>query len=60
MTDQTAEEARVMAVAEAVIIELQRQGVLDVVGAEGFDPIAMAKVVIKAAAENRTPTPQTR
>ena len=49
MTDQTAEVARLMKVAEAVVEELARQGVLEILADEGFDPIEMAKAVIKAA-----------
>ena len=48
MTDQTAEVARLMKVAEAVVEELARQGVLEILADEGFDPIEMAKAVIKA------------
>jgi hypothetical protein len=43
MTDHTAEMARLMKVVDAVIEELERQGVLDFVADEGFDPMAMAK-----------------
>ena len=39
MTDQTAEAARLMKVTEAVVEELD----------EGFDPVEMARAVIKAA-----------
>jgi hypothetical protein len=49
MTDETAEVARLMKVAEAVIVELDRQEVLNLVADHGFDPMAMAKAVIKAA-----------
>jgi hypothetical protein len=49
MTDQTAEVARLMKVAEAVVEELDRQGVLGIMADEGFDPTEMAKAVIKAA-----------
>jgi hypothetical protein len=49
MTDQTAEVARLWKVAEAVVDELARQGVAEALANRGFDPVAMAKVVIKAA-----------
>ena len=49
MTDKTAEVARLMKVTEAVVEELARQGVLEIVADYGFDPIEMAKAVIKAA-----------
>jgi hypothetical protein len=49
MTDQTAEVARLMKVTEAVVEELARQGVLEIVADYGFDPTEMAKAVIKAA-----------
>jgi hypothetical protein len=38
-----------MKVAEAVVEELARQGVLEILADEGFDPMEMAKAVIKAA-----------
>jgi hypothetical protein len=49
MADDTAQTARLMKVTDAVIEELDRQGVLEVLADEGFDPMALAKVVIKAA-----------
>jgi hypothetical protein len=49
MTDQTAEAARLMKVTEAVVEELARQGVVEVMADEGFDPVEMARAVIKAA-----------
>jgi hypothetical protein len=49
MTDQTAEVARLIKVAEAVVEELDRQGVLEIMADEGFNPTEMAKAVIKAA-----------
>ena len=49
MTDNIAEVARLMKVTEAVVLELHRQGVLDAVDALGFDPVEMARAVIKAA-----------
>jgi hypothetical protein len=49
MTDQTAEAARLMKVTEAVVEELARQGVVEIMADEGFDPVEMARAVIKAA-----------
>jgi sulfur carrier protein ThiS len=43
MTDQTAEVARLMKVVEAVVAELERQGVAEVLANLGFDPTEMAK-----------------
>ncbi|WP_342723467.1 hypothetical protein AAFG07_30555 [Bradyrhizobium sp. B097] len=48
MTD-TAETARLMKVAEAIVRELDRQGVADAVAELGFDVMEMARVVIRAA-----------
>ena len=49
MTDKAAELGRLMKVTEAVVAELERQGVAEVLANLGFDPTEMAKVVIKAA-----------
>jgi hypothetical protein len=49
MTDQTAEAARLMKVTEAVVEELARQGLLEIMADEEFDPVEMARAVIKAA-----------
>ena len=49
MTDESARTARLMNVIEAVVAELDRQGLLDIMDEAGFDPDALAKVVIKAA-----------
>lgn len=49
MTDSTAEAARLMKVTEAIVAELDRQGVAEAVANLGFDPTEMAKVVICAA-----------
>jgi hypothetical protein len=59
MTDQTAEVARLMKVTEAVVEELARQGVLEIVADYGFDPIEMAKAVIKAADGDVVPVRKT-
>jgi hypothetical protein len=44
-------------VAEAVIEELQRQGVLDIVADRGFNVTEMARAVIKAADGDVVPIP---
>jgi hypothetical protein len=49
MTDTTAETARLMKVAEAIVRELDRQGVADAVADLGFDVMEMTGVVIRAA-----------
>ncbi|HWX31206.1 MAG TPA: hypothetical protein VNZ53_27675 [Steroidobacteraceae bacterium] len=49
MSDVTAKMARLMRVTDAVIAELDRQGVAEVVANFGFDPVQMARAVIRAA-----------
>ena len=49
MTDTAAQLGRLMKVTEAVFAELERQGVAEALAILGFDPIEMAKAVIKAA-----------
>lgn len=49
MSETAAEMARLMKVAEAIVAELERQGVTDAVANLGFDPMPMAKAVIRAA-----------
>jgi hypothetical protein len=49
MTDEIARVARLMKVTEAVVAELDRQGVAEAMCDLGFDPTEMAKAVIKAA-----------
>ncbi|WP_459584414.1 hypothetical protein [Bradyrhizobium diazoefficiens] len=49
MTDSAAETARLMKVTEAIVTELQRQGVAEAVANLGFDPTQMARAVIRAA-----------
>ena len=44
-----AELARLWKVTDAVVAELERQGVAEALANLGFDPIEMAKAVIKAA-----------
>ena len=49
MIDETAKTARLMKVVEVMVAELDRQGVTDTLAGLGFDPMALAKVVIRAA-----------
>lgn len=49
MTDATAEAARLMKVAEAIVHEMEHQGIADAVADLGFDVMEMARVVIRAA-----------
>ena len=49
MSDVTSKMARLMRVTDAVIAELDRQGVAELVANQGFDPVQMAREVIRAA-----------
>ncbi|PDT68511.1 hypothetical protein [Bradyrhizobium sp. C9] len=49
MTDITAETARLMKVAEAIVREMDRQGVADMLADRGFKVMDLAKVVVCAA-----------
>jgi hypothetical protein len=49
MTDKSAETARLMNVVEAIVDELERQGVHNMLADLGFDPTPMAQAVIRAA-----------
>jgi hypothetical protein len=49
MTDETAKTARLMRVIDAMTRELDRQGLAEAMVNVGFDPVALAEVVIKAA-----------
>jgi hypothetical protein len=49
MTDETARVARLMRVIDDVTKELDRQGIAEAMAELGFDPVALAEVVIKAA-----------
>ncbi|SHI03426.1 hypothetical protein [Bradyrhizobium erythrophlei] len=60
MTDEIANTARLMKVAEAVVDELDRQGVAEALASLGFDPMEMAKAVIKAAEGDVIPFPGPR
>ena len=57
MTDEIANTARLMKVAEAVVDELDRQGVAEALATLGFDPMERAKAVIKAAEGDVVPFP---
>jgi hypothetical protein len=46
---EAAELARLWKVTDAVVAELERQGVAEVLANLGFNPTEMAKAVIKAA-----------
>ncbi|QOZ32828.1 hypothetical protein [Bradyrhizobium sp. CCBAU 53421] len=49
MTDTTAENARLMKVAEAIVHEMDRQGVADTLADLGFQIMDLAKAAIRAA-----------
>jgi hypothetical protein len=49
MSDETVKTARLMKVVEVMVAELARQGVVETLADLDFDPMALAKVVIKAA-----------
>jgi hypothetical protein len=49
MNDEKAKTARLMKVAEAAVEEFDRQGVAEAMSSMGFDPMARARAVIKAA-----------
>ena len=55
MTEKNAEMARLLMAAEAVVEELDRQGLLEAVINLGFDPDQMAMAVIKAADRDVVP-----
>ena len=57
MSDVTAKMARLMRVTDAVIAELDRQGVAEVMANHAFDPIQMAQAVIRAADGDVIPFP---
>jgi len=57
MNEETAKMARLMRVTDAVIEELERQGVTEVVADLGFDPMQMAKAVLRAADGDVIPFP---
>ena len=49
MTDKSAEAARLMNVIDALIAELDRQGLTEAMANLGFDCTALAKEAVKAA-----------
>jgi hypothetical protein len=49
MTDETARVARLMRVIDDMTKELDRQGIAEAMAELGFDSVALAEVVIKAA-----------
>jgi hypothetical protein len=49
MNDSIADAARLMKVTEAIVAELQRQGVAEALAELGFDPTPMARAAIRAA-----------
>ena len=55
MTEKNDEMARLLMAAEAVVEELDRQGLLEAVINLGFDPDQMAMAVIKAADRDVVP-----
>ena len=55
MTEKNAEMARLLMASEAVVEELDRQGLLEAVINLGFDPDQMAMAVIKAADRDVVP-----
>jgi sulfur carrier protein ThiS len=59
MSDSAAEMARLMKVTEAIVAELERQGVADALADLGFDPMPMARAVIRAADGDVVPFPGT-
>ena len=48
MTDDIATTARLMKIADAAVEEFDRQGVAEVLSNLKFDPMALARAVIKA------------
>lgn len=49
MIDQTAETARLMKIVEVMVRELDRQGVAEALADLGFDPMELARVMVRAA-----------
>jgi hypothetical protein len=60
MTDETGQTARLMKVVEAIIAELDRQGVAEALANLGFDPTALAVEILKAADGDVIPFPGAR
>jgi hypothetical protein len=49
MTDSASETARLMKIVEAAVAEFDRQGVAEALANLNFDPMELARAVIKAA-----------
>lgn len=49
MSDSAAEMARLMKVVEAMVREMDRQGVAEALADLRFDPMELARVVVRAA-----------
>lgn len=49
MSDTAAEMARLMKVVEAMVREMDRQGVAEALADLGFNPMELARVVVRAA-----------
>jgi hypothetical protein len=47
--DETAEAARLMKVVDVIVAEMESQGVAEAMANLSFDPLALARAVIKAA-----------
>ena len=60
MSESASELARLMKVTEAIVAELERQGVADELADLGFDPMLMARAVIRAAEGDVVPFPGPR
>lgn len=60
MAETAAELARLMKVTEAIVAELERQGVTEALMDLGFDPMPLAKAVIRAADGDIVPFPGMR
>jgi hypothetical protein len=57
MSDSAADLARLMKVTEALVAELDRQGVAETLSDLGFDPLLLARTVIRAADGDVVPFP---
>jgi hypothetical protein len=57
MSETAAEMARLMKVTEAIVAELERQGLAEAVSNLGFEPMPMARAVIRAADGDVVPFP---
>jgi hypothetical protein len=57
MSNKTAEMTRLMRATDAVLEELDRQGVSEVLANLNFDPMQMAQAVITAVDDDVVPAP---